>query len=298
MLDYRNADELANHQVWVPFHFLPGNGGAPAGDNPDGTFINKLVCHPDAHAARDLLRACVADSGKLYGLQRLGITMHVYADTFAHQGFAGINHKINEVDDLESSNKNLDRKFYNKILNFFLSESFPLGHGAALSYPETPFLKWQYKNGLGKRVERDNSSIFLEAVDKMCRAMQCFRKKDLDMDLNSVPGLPDMDKKKISSLIKKIRDKDGDTRHSKWLAEIQNGSFSFGPATLDFVPKGVGSWKYQSIGQYRITDSGRETFPYRKNFIKSNWKLFHDGIQAHRFDVIHDILPKYGICAA
>ena len=36
MLDYRNSDELANHQVWVPFHFLPGNGGSPAGKNPKG----------------------------------------------------------------------------------------------------------------------------------------------------------------------------------------------------------------------------------------------------------------------
>ena len=25
LLDYRNFQELANHHVWIPFHFLPGN---------------------------------------------------------------------------------------------------------------------------------------------------------------------------------------------------------------------------------------------------------------------------------
>jgi len=48
MLDYRNSDELANHRVWIPFHFLPGNGGKQAGENPNGTFIRKLVCKPTA----------------------------------------------------------------------------------------------------------------------------------------------------------------------------------------------------------------------------------------------------------
>ena len=32
MLDYRNFEKLANHHVWLPFHFLPGNGGRRAGD--------------------------------------------------------------------------------------------------------------------------------------------------------------------------------------------------------------------------------------------------------------------------
>ncbi len=133
MLDYRNSDELSNHLVWIPFHFLPGNGGEPSGSNPDGRFINKLVCRPDSHIARDMLAACVKDKDKPYALHRLGITMHVYADTWAHQGFAGVNHEINEVEGIKSNNKSLDKKFFNKIINFFLSQTFPLGHGAALS---------------------------------------------------------------------------------------------------------------------------------------------------------------------
>jgi hypothetical protein len=298
MLDYRNTDELANHQVWIPFHFLPGNGGKPAGHNPDGSFIKKLICRPDSPLARDMLTACVKDHDKPYALHRLGVAMHVYADTWAHQNFAGVNHKINEVDDLKSNNKKLDGSFFKKIANFFLSQSFPLGHGAALSHPDRPSLVWSYTNGLDDPVERNNPKEFFEATDKMCRAIRCFRNKDLTMDLDSVEGLPSADVQKLLALLKSIEGDSGEIRHSQWLAAIEQGAFSFGPERLSYVPKGIGSWKFKAIGQKAAADTGRETFPFRKTFLKSNWKLFHDAIQAHRFDVIHDVLPRYGICAA
>ena len=298
MLDHRNSDELANHKVWVPFHVLPGNGGKPAGENPNGSFIRKLVCYPDSYVARDMLRACVSDYEKPYALHRLGISMHVYADTWAHQGFAGVNHKINEVKGIKSNNKSLDKSFFNKIANYFLSESFPLGHGAALSHPDRPSLIWEYRNGLNEKVERDNPAIFIDAVDKMCRAMQCFRTQDLSMDLESMPGLPAKDTKKILSLIKSIKGDSGEIRHEKWIDEIKNGSFSFGQQNIKYIAKGKGSWKYQSIGQLASADTGREVFTYENSFLSSNWKLFHDALQAHRFDVLNDVLPRYGICAA
>lgn len=298
MLDYRNSDELANHQVWVPFHFLPGNGGLPAGENPDGSFIRKLVCHPDSHVARDMLRGCVEGSDKPYALHRLGIAMHVYADTWAHQGFAGVNHKINEVRKTKSSNKAFDRSFLKRITGYFLCESFPLGHGAALSYPDQPYLLWNYENGLGEPVIRNNPKDYLNAVDFMCRAMQCFRANDLKMDLESMPGLPQKDRKKIASLIKSIKGHDGKKRHSRWIEEILKGSFSFGKEQIEYIPKGRDSWKHKSIGQLSSADTGREIFPFKKTFLASNWKLFHDALQAHRLSVLHDVLPRYGISAA
>lgn len=298
MLDYRNSEALANHLVWIPFHFLPGNGGKPAGENPDGSFIRKLICLPDSHIARDMLRTCANDINKPYALHRLGISMHVYADTWAHQGFTGVNHKINEVSGLKSNNKSLDKSFLNKIANFFLSESFPLGHGAALSHPDRPSLTWEYTNGLGEKVSRDNTVIFQEAVDKMCRAMQCFREKDLRMELEAMPGIPEQDASKIDSLLKTIKGETGEIRHERWLEEIKKGSFSFGAEEIGYTAKGKQSWKHKSIGQLASSDTGREEFTYKKRFMATDWKHFHDALQAHRFDILHDVLPKYKICAA
>lgn len=298
MLDYRNSEKLANHRVWASFHFLPGNGGQPAGLNPDGSFINKLVCKPDSYVARDMLRLAIQDREKPYGLHRLGVTMHVYADTFAHQGFSGNIHEINKVEDLQSSDPSLDQSFFSKIANFFVSSAFPLGHGAALSHPDRPYISWKYVNGLGQTVERNNQTIFFDAVDMMCRAMRCYRMGDTDVDLDSVEGIPEPDALRIKSMINSIRDEDGEERHSKWLEAIALGEFSFGPEQVSYIAKGEGSWKHRSIGQLEAVDDEEDEFVYSASFLTSDWKMFHDALQAHRFDILHDVLPKYGICAA
>jgi hypothetical protein len=298
MLDYRNSDELSNHRVWVPFHFLPGNGGLPAGENPDGKFIEKLICKPDSYTARDMLRAMMDDKDKDYSLHRLGITLHVYADTFAHQGFSGVNHKINEVSELSCGNAENDKSFFESMKNFFVSSMFPLGHGASLSHPDKPFLTWSYIDGNGQRVERNNHKIFCDAADAMCRAIQCYIANDDSMSLELQPGLTEEDKVLIGKLLADFISEKGDERHSAWLDAISSGIFSFGPVILEFKPKGEGSWKYQAINQEKKEDKDDDIFPFYPDFLHSNWKLFHDALQAHRFSILHDVLPKYGICVA
>lgn len=44
--DLENLDDDKNHLVWLPFHFLPGNGGSEGRDNTGGSYIDKLVCMP------------------------------------------------------------------------------------------------------------------------------------------------------------------------------------------------------------------------------------------------------------
>jgi hypothetical protein len=294
MLDYRNFKELANHQVWIPFHFLPSNGGMEAGKNPRGTFINKIVCRPNSPIAQDMVRDCIVDQDRAFALHRLGITMHVFADTWAHQGFAGVNHKINDTKSIKNFGRP-NKAFKDRIVSFFVGESLPLGHGTVLSYPDRPYLKWSYIDWKGKSVQRNNPKDFLEAVEHMHEAMVRFINKDPDM---VVPDLPVKDKNKIKSLISSIKDEDGEERHKKWLKAIERGDFSFGPEKLTYIPKGAGSWKHKSIGTREWVDSKEDVFIYKDTFLKSNWKLFHDALQAHRFRVVHDILPKYGISAA
>lgn len=294
MLDYRNLQALANHRAWIPFHFLPGNYGKQAHEAVEGSFINKIICRPDSYVAQDMVAACIADQHKSYGLHRLGITMHVYADTWAHQGFAGVDHKINEADKIHVEGRE-DIKFRQRVANFFadvfVGNVMPLGHGAVLSYPDRPYLKWSYVNGLGETIERDNPSDFLEAADHMCRAMQRYQKKE-------ETGLSGEEKQILDERLRNIKDEDGEQRHARWLEAIRNGKFSFGPVALEYIPKGRSSWKEQAIGTHAERDKGDEVFPYRPGFLQSDWKLFHDALQAHRFCVLHDILPRYGICAA
>lgn len=305
MLDYRNFEELANHHCWLPFHFLPGNDGKPMGENPDGSFIKKIVCRPNSHIAQDMIRHTIRDQDELYGLHRLGVAMHVYADTWAHQGFAGVNHRINDVRALDDQDQpdadilaRLKEKFQDKfdhVTSTFVGDALPLGHGAALGYPDSPFLKWSYRDSDGNKVERDNPKDFLEAADQMCIAMKRYRVRNPDAE---VTGLSDVERKKLDDQLRGIQDTDGEVRHKRWLELIGQGHFGFPSVKLEYQPKDAGSWKHEAIGTTLDTDKEDQQFEYHPSFLGSDWKLFHDAVLAHRFDLIHDILPRYGICAA
>jgi len=294
MLDARNTQELANHQVWLAFHFLPGNGDKPAGKNPRGSFINKIVCRPNSPVAQDMVRGVILDKDRLYGLHRLGVAMHVYVDTWAHQGFAGVLHDVNEV---ENAKETSDSGIFGNAIGSFLRDVLddaipPLGHGRANVFPDMPFLQWKYKNGEGKLIKRDNTSDFMQAADHMCMVMQRFIIGDPDAN---VAGLDANTKAKLHEMFVGIKNKNGDERHAEWLQAIRSGAFSFGATAIaDYVPRGRESWKAQALG----TSHDLPVHRYKPEFLKSDWKMFHDAIQAHRFHVVHDILPRYGICAA
>ena len=44
-----------------------------------------------------MVRKAIIEQDKPYALHQLGVVMHIFADTWAHQGFAGVMHEINEV---------------------------------------------------------------------------------------------------------------------------------------------------------------------------------------------------------
>lgn len=295
MLDYRNFQTLANYRVWIPFHFLPGNAGLKAGEDPDGKFIDKLICRPNSDVAQQMVRECIQQRHSPYGLYRLGITMHVYVDTWAHQGFAGVNHRVNEAKNLLDENGKPDYNLMDRLQNYFVSEALPLGHGAVLSHPDRPFLSWGYINGRGETITRNNPKDFLEAADQMCKAMRRYLAGDPDAN---VPGLPELDKIFIDFMLRNITDNSGRVRHQKWLDAIAEGKFSFGKADVTYIPKGKDSWKHQALGTEDLVERKNEIFPYQPSFLASDWKLFHDALQSHHFYIIHDLLPKYGICVA
>jgi hypothetical protein len=297
MLDYRNTQELANNLVWIPFHFLPGNAGFPSSETPEGSFINRLICMPDSQVARDMLKMVAQHWERPYAAQMMGVAMHVYADTFAHQGFAGVIHDVNRVDELESTSTSLLQKVKDNLFSYAISESSPLGHGAALSFPDRPYTSWEYQNGLGKKVERDNTKIFLDAADAMCKAMQCWKSRDTSIDIDNQPGLTKDQLALIKHALLTINDDSGDARHKEWLKWLQEDKFELGAVDLSFDIEGQDSWKFKARGEGKKID-GVFKYPYSETFLTSDWKYFHDALKTYRLEIIRDVLPSYGICVA
>lgn len=299
MLDYKNFESLGQHLVWVPFHFLPGNAGLPAGENPEGSFIEKLVCRPNSHVAADMVRHAFEDRNKPYGLHRLGVTAHVFVDTWAHQGFAGVNHDVNRVRDMDGPTPTFGRSFKERVADYFgenLNDAVPpIGHGPALSCPDMPYLEWSYTDGLGRVVKRDNPTDFTAAANALYKVFKRWIEGDCDAP---VDDMPQASLDKLNSMFKSIRETEGEMRHRQWLLAIANDEFGFGPETLTYVPEGHTSWRHLALGKAGAWDNVMGEYEFSAAFLTSNWKMFHNAAKAHRLAVVDEILPRYGICAA
>ena len=296
-LNYKNFAALGSRLVWIPYHFMPGNGGLPADQTPSGSFIERLITRPNSAVMQDVMREVIRESDRPYALHRLGIAAHVFVDTWAHQGFAGVNHPINEVSQV-TRNGQLDMTFTRKVSRFFdgwLHQAVPpIGHGAALSYPDRPFLRWSYVNGRGEHVVRDNPRDFVEAADQLCRIFRRYRLDDPDA---AVDGLSDQLRSELLHRFTTWDDRDEQVRHQKWLSSLADDEFGLGPVELRYVAQGEGSWKHAALGDGKERDSGL-VHTYADDFLRSDWKLFHDAAKAHRRSVVDDVLPRFGICVA
>jgi uncharacterized protein DUF6765 len=62
----------------------------------------------------------------------------------------------------------------------------------------------------------------------------------------------------------------------------------------DYVPKGLGSWKYKATGLQSDDDSGDRP-RWSDIFEKSDYRRFHDAVKEHRFVITQEILPARGL---
>lgn len=328
MADLDNLDNDENTVSWLPFHFLPGNDFQPPAQHVDH-YPRKLICRPDSHIAKDMMEAAIKSKDEPYSLHRLGIAAHVFADTFAHQGFAGLNHHINKAQNIRDANGD-------PLAPFPVP---PVGHGQVGTYPDQPFLVWSYDDWTGTRIYRDNPTTFTLAAHRLCEEFQRFLKVP-------VTGLATTDGKKLTDMFKHIQHDDGKVRHKEWIEAIANDHFGLrgGGVQLTYEGKYEGSWKHDALGDAYIgwrkqceesakqrheihgeswlkkftalsgkkmqslvdkinaaADSLGSDIPIKcsspENFLRSDYKKFHDAARAQRHELFEGILPKYGICA-
>ena len=312
-LDYKNFDELSDHHVWVPFHFLPGNCSLPAGEGEEINFAVRLVCKANSYIAQDMVRECILHHNEPNALHRLGITMHVYADTWAHQGFAGIKHDVNSVNYLEDNDEwssnlindvaNFFQEAFDPIISKFITGVIPLGHAAVLSYPDKPYLKWHYEDYNGTTRLRNNPANFVDAAKNMFTAMKKFRLGDPEA---VVTGLPEETAALLATLFQEINSEDKTIRHKQWLKYIRTGKFSVEQDgemvaiedSVEYIDEGPGSWEHGYINTNKLLElfSFADPDERYKEFMESNWKKFHDALKDHHYFLTRKLFPRYGLC--
>ena len=186
--------------IWSSFHFLPRDLYADPGRKVSKNYLNKyrLICGPNG----DLLEKTVK-LAKGGSLQAAGIAMHVLADTWAHQYFAGtpslvINntneyfyeiiskdggagktedvhikfiHSTSKPDDLNNS------VYTNSLFQGSEHSIMNLGHGRAGHLPDYSFARYRYLPAWAdyKEIIKDNPHDYICAFAQMVYALKYLR---------------------------------------------------------------------------------------------------------------------------
>lgn len=227
--DYKNASIVDQWQVWVPFHFLPGNQG--------NSFDERMICQPDSEVANKMKKLIFEKLDTQHLLHLMGILAHAYADTFSHWGFIGLEHGFNQVDQdaLKISDKhssNIGEYVMDKVdqlrarFKGAFAEIVPLGHGPAETLPDRPYLEWQfaYTNRPKFGVQTRNN------FEYFCDGCRCLHQLFIDfVKINPEVAQEEAPKKwdDIASVVKDIlliEDK-MESRIKQWRTKLAQGSF-------------------------------------------------------------------------
>ncbi|WP_031485867.1 DUF6765 family protein [Maridesulfovibrio frigidus] len=299
---WKNMFPRFQREVWIPFHFLPGGSGED--------FLSKIECQQDSDIAKEMVQNHLNHNDDDIYKQLLGITAHVYADTFSHYGFSGLSSNKNDID-VESIklSKSTNDKYITSIskrsqlkkqglragravsrcLGKTLGQiaeciSNDLGHGGVYTYPDAPFLEWSFNFEDGRPSNRKNSESFLlgcEALYKMFRE-SCIIKPELYAGNHK-------DFTQIKASLKDILEFNGDEdeRIKNWKDKFSNESANFTEVSESFRNYLGDSWNKERT---KLDNSANST-----QLLKSNVFNFYKAASYHRHYVLRDLLPEHGI---
>jgi hypothetical protein len=146
-------DESVAKDIYRPFHFIPGNSSAAGARRSDGR-AGRFAVTADSPLSREILIAAL----RTWNLYRIGIALHAYADTWAHQNFSA---------DLEPQNA------------FEASSPVPaVGHLHALKNPDDPRLVWRDPRLKEDFAEISNASRFAAAASMIYRFLCTYGRRD------------------------------------------------------------------------------------------------------------------------
>lgn len=190
-------------RIWASFHFLPKDLYAVT-PRATKTYRNKyrLICGPNGNLVKDTV-----ELAKDKSIQHAGIAMHVLADTWAHQRFAGTpslvinNTDSNFVEYLPDgtsrkisfihapgASDDLEKGIFNStVFNTSETSILNLGHGHAGHLPDYSFMRYRYTPAWDcyRECIKDNPSDYRKAFCQMIHAMKYLRGTEDDFNTNT-----------------------------------------------------------------------------------------------------------------
>ncbi len=293
-IDYTNALAGEQWKVWVPFHFLPGS------DPKANTFVERMVTLPNSEPAKHMLADTLNEKNRDYWPHLIGITAHVYADTFSHFGFVGFSSDWNRVkdDDIKITNVSKSSGIFKYIrgkLEEFktrvigtMAEVIPVGHGAVATLPDRPYLEWgfEYETHSGKLSfkRRDNKKYFEEACKNLHKYFGDFKR------VSGGSGKVGPNKKwaLIQKTVQALIERKGpvDERIDAWKEAIADGAFCEVTDIDASIKYDEHRWDPGNIRhEKKLGQEIEDTDACR--YIRAAWR--------HRTYVLHELLPQFNL---
>lgn len=297
--DRKNVDLEDQRKIWVPFHFLPGNEGT--------SYTERLICRRNSKIAAEMVAFNLSLSNQPYTLPLIGITAHVYADTFAHYGFSGISSRRNKVVNdsftfydlstkmekyiLEKAEKfredyHKESGFLDNVKSWFAEAlSGALGHGAAVTFPDRPYLMWQFEYEDPKYMSprRNNPETFLEGSEGLHNLFRQFAQARPDLAEKKYADFASI-KNVVSGILNLQRPKKG--RIKAWQDAAKGGQlFAGGGETIPIYNSN--NWLNERDNLRREKDSQVAT---RLAIFR-----YYQGAAVHRIHVLRNLLPSHGL---
>lgn len=285
----QNDDRL----IWVPFHFLPGNAGE--------SFEERLVCVKNGPLAQEMVRYYTdpetIKSHRTHCVHLMGIAAHVYADTFSHYGFSGIQSTLNAVEPdsffFDPSHKpsiisyiKVKASDFEERFMALVAGAVNLGHGSAATYPDRPYLKWGYKHPDGNVRGRDNPATFLEA----CEALHAFFRR-FSLTYYGTDHNPRAEFAQIRAVVQKVlsTEADVDGRIGAWKAALTAG---------DLGPKVECPVYSESDWIQQLVSAPSLHYDHQSGRVEAEAYHFYAAADYHRNYVLKRLLPSVGLLVA
>jgi len=270
-------DEGTLKNIYLPFHFVPGDPATANTQRRDGR-ASPYAVTPDS----PLVKALLVEALKERNLFRIGIALHSYADSYAHQHFSG---RLEEANAVEGS-----------------SLLPPAGHLQALRSPDDAMGLWEDPRLRPEYARVDNRVRFLSAARKIYRYMCTYLRrgfKDEDFIIDELGSLWSSDRAGSRDMKARLADftiefdiAPYDRR--EWLSEagIVDETADEGP----FVGYDKYLWLKAEVARRsgggappRIQTGGR--------FANSSLKLWNEAARRHR-SAAHNLMAAAGLSEA
>lgn len=310
----KNIYPVHQRYIWTPFHFLPSCEGS--------NFYERVIC---VKASQNPLADLMMDhhlsvsSSADFGKHLIGITTHVLQDSFSHQGFSGVasplnclhNRSIKHLNATEGTKEHLKKEkvsFHRRFgeekrgkgLYLWITKLFGsvaedltggLGHAAAYTCPDLPYLRWTYKYEegphAGQELERENQQEFLES----CQSLHGFLTRvavvhpDWVDDSLAVPWSGELE----NNLRQILQVQDGtEERGAEWRKAFKNGKLHpAGKKGERFVEYDHKDWEGVRDKFSDLTRPGE--------IIAEDVYRFYQAASYHRHYLLRELMPQHGV---